>query len=80
MRIMKKVISERQGVIKGFEVMNGTMNLSILTSVRSYETGKLYDEEFRFPYTGDMATANKLLNERCKGIVKIIIETEFEEE
>lgn len=77
---MKKVISERKGVIKGFEVVNGTMNLQILTSVRSYETGELYDEEFIIPYTGDMTTANKLLNERCKGIVKIIIETEFEEE
>jgi len=77
---MKKVISERQGVIKGIKVVNGTMNLQILTSVRSYETGELYDEEFIIPYTGDIATANKLLNERCKGIVKIIIETEFEEE
>lgn len=81
---MKKVISERQGVIKGFEVVNGrmnlTMNLKILTSVRSYETGELYDEEFIIPYTGDIATANKLLNEPYSGRVSITIETEFEEE
>lgn len=77
---MKKVISERQGVIKGFEVVNGTMNLKILTSVRSYETGELYDEEFIIPYTGDMATANKLLHEHGARRVSITIETEFEEE
>lgn len=77
---MKKVISERQGFIKGFEVVNGTLNLHILTSVRSYETGELYDKEFRIPYTGDMATANKLLNESYSGRVSITIETEFEEE
>jgi len=77
---MKKVISERQGVIEAFDCVNGMLYLNILMGVRSPETGELRDEEFRFPYTGDMATANKLLNERCKGIVKIIIETEFEEE
>ena len=77
---MKKVISERQGVIKGFEVVNGTMNLQILTSVRSYETGELYDEEFIIPYTGDIATAKKLLNEPYSGRVSITVETEFEEE
>lgn len=77
---MKKVISERQGVIKGFEVVNGTLNLQILTSVRSYETGELYDEEFIIPYTGDIATANKLLNEPYSGKVSITIETEFKEE
>ena len=80
MRIMKKVISERQGVIEAFDCENGILHLNILTGVRTFETGELRDEEFRFPYTGDMATANKLLNEHCKGIVKIIIETEFEEE
>ena len=77
---MKKVISEGQGVIKGFEVVNGTMNLKILTSVRSYETGELYDEEFIIPYTGDISTANKLLNEPYSGRVSITVETEFEEE
>lgn len=77
---MKKVISERQGIIKGFEVINGTLNLQILTSVKSYETGELYDKEFIIPYTGNIATANKLLNEPYAGRVSILIETEFEEE
>lgn len=77
---MKKAISENQGFIEGFEIVNGTLNLQILTSVRSSVTGELCDEVFRIPYTGDMATANKLLNEHCVRRVSITIETEFEEE
>ena len=77
---MKKAISENQGFIEGFEIVNGTLNLQILTSVRSSVTGELCDEVFRIPYTGDKATANKLLNEHCVRRVSITIETEFEEE
>ena len=77
---MKKVISERQGVIEAFDCVNGMLHLNIMTGVRSPETGELCDRVFRIPYTGDMATANKLLNEHCARIVRIIIETEFEEE
>lgn len=77
---MKKVISEKQGFIEGFEIVNGTLNLQILTSVKSSVTGELCDEVFKIPYTGDMATANKLLNEHYGRRVSITIETEFEEE
>lgn len=79
---MKKVISESKGFIEGFEVVtrNGTLNLQILTSAKSSVNGELCDEVFRIPYTGDMATANKLLNEHCVRRVSITIETEFEEE
>lgn len=77
---MKKVISERPGVIKAFDCVNGMLHLNILMGVRSPETGELCDRVFRIPYTGDMATANKLLNKHCVRRVSIIIETEFEEE
>lgn len=77
---MKKVISERQGVIEAFDCANGILHLNILTGVRSPETGELCDKVFRIPYTGDMATANKLLNEHSARRVSITIETEFEEE
>lgn len=77
---MKKVISERQGVIEAFDCVNGMLHLNILTGVRSPETGELCDRVFRIPYTGDIATANKLLNEPYSGKVSITIETEFKEE
>lgn len=77
---MKKVISERQGVIEAFDCVNGMLHLNILTGVRSPETGELCDRVFIIPYTGDIATANKLLNEPYSGKVSITIETEFKEE
>ena len=77
---MKKVISESKGFIQDFEVVNGTLNLQILTSAKSSVNGELCDEVFRIPYTGDMATANKLINDHGPRRVMIIIEMEFEEE
>lgn len=72
----KKVISESRGVIEGFDVVNGSLTLSLLTFVMSYESGSIEETVIRLPYTGRTDDAKDIFF-HGSGRVRIIVETEY---
>ena len=72
----KKVISESCGVIEGFDVVNGSLTLSLRTSVMSYESGSIEDAVIRLPYTGRIDDAYDIVV-HGSGMVRIIVEAEY---
>lgn len=72
----KKVISESLGIIEGFDIVNGLPNLSLRTSVMSYESGSIEDAVIRLPYTGRIDDARDIFF-NGPGRVRIIVESEY---
>ena len=56
-------LTETKGRIYGYEVTNGQLNIIINTFVESYETGRLEEVSYTFPFTGDIKQANALIND-----------------
>ena len=72
----EKVISESRGIIEGFDIVNGSLTLSLRTSVMSYESGSIEDAVIRLPYTGRIDDAKDIFF-HGPGLVRIIVEAEY---
>lgn len=72
----KRVISESRGIIEGVDNVNGSLTLSLRTSVMSYESGHIEDAVIRLPYTGRIDDAYDIFV-HGPGRVRIIVETEY---